>query len=227
MNPFYRISPPLSLSTNMPPHFSAANGPFFPTTNSEQDQPITDTTTDSPSSPNKKPRPFSTPGQSLTYESLQPYFSTSLASAAKQLGIGVTTLKSRCRLLGIKKWPYAQTLKERDLPAEAILPHVGLSEKHAARIVGASVDVFRRACKRHGITAWTAEGNAMMGASSLMAMGASNNRMPTDGDPLSGEGASSPTEESRDTFDDSSLGPSDDETIDSPSMANLNHGIGP
>eukprot|EP00276_Gloeochaete_wittrockiana_P012935 CAMPEP_0184371758 /NCGR_PEP_ID=MMETSP1089-20130417/163577_1 /TAXON_ID=38269 ORGANISM="Gloeochaete wittrockiana, Strain SAG46.84" /NCGR_SAMPLE_ID=MMETSP1089 /ASSEMBLY_ACC=CAM_ASM_000445 /LENGTH=240 /DNA_ID=CAMNT_0026714547 /DNA_START=1152 /DNA_END=1874 /DNA_ORIENTATION=+ len=201
---------------------------------SDPDQPITDSALDIPSL--QKSRSTSV-GLSLTYESLQPYFTTSLASAAKQLGIGVTTLKSRCRLLGIKKWPYAQMLKERDIPAEAILPHVGQSERRAARIVGSSLEVFRRACKTHGITAWAAKVSG--GLPTVLPNGepatTSENRTPTNGEPATDSGlsiigaASSPSDD-KDTPDSSSLWtlePSDEEATDSPATASLDHLIGP
>jgi hypothetical protein len=38
--------------------------------------------------------------------SLQLWQHLPLEAASKKLGIGVTQLKSRCRMMGIKKWPY-------------------------------------------------------------------------------------------------------------------------
>ena len=36
------------------------------------------------------------------------YSSVPINDAAKQLGIGLTALKRRCRELGIRRWPYRQ-----------------------------------------------------------------------------------------------------------------------
>ena len=34
------------------------------------------------------------------------YFKVSIQTAAKQLGVGLTILKKRCREMGIERWPY-------------------------------------------------------------------------------------------------------------------------
>ena len=36
------------------------------------------------------------------------YVNSTIEDAARQLGVGVTALKKRCRQLGIKRWPHRQ-----------------------------------------------------------------------------------------------------------------------
>jgi hypothetical protein len=38
------------------------------------------------------------------------YTSETIEGAARQLGVGVTALKKRCRELGIKRWPHRQVI---------------------------------------------------------------------------------------------------------------------
>ena len=52
--------------------------------------------------------PRSGPGkkQGLTFELVSRYFSMPIKQAARELNVGLTVLKKRCRELGIPQWPH-------------------------------------------------------------------------------------------------------------------------
>jgi hypothetical protein len=52
------------------------------------------------------PAPINTKKQELTKEEISKYFSYSQSTAAKMLGISVSTLKRRYYSMGLGKWPY-------------------------------------------------------------------------------------------------------------------------
>lgn len=46
----------------------------------------------------------------LTWETISHYFYRPITEAAKELNIGVTLLKKRCRELGIRRWPHRKLM---------------------------------------------------------------------------------------------------------------------
>eukprot|EP00276_Gloeochaete_wittrockiana_P021850 CAMPEP_0184345316 /NCGR_PEP_ID=MMETSP1089-20130417/13740_1 /TAXON_ID=38269 ORGANISM="Gloeochaete wittrockiana, Strain SAG46.84" /NCGR_SAMPLE_ID=MMETSP1089 /ASSEMBLY_ACC=CAM_ASM_000445 /LENGTH=761 /DNA_ID=CAMNT_0026675567 /DNA_START=195 /DNA_END=2477 /DNA_ORIENTATION=- len=97
-------------------------------------------------------------GRRLTLENLRPYFTMSLVDAARELGMGVTTLKSRCRLLGINNWPYAKMYKDINLTPDAISSHFHLRENDAAKALGVSLSTLKKTCRRFGMSQWPKKG---------------------------------------------------------------------
>lgn len=45
-------------------------------------------------------------GSALSMETISPFFTMPLVQAAEKLGVSATTLKLRCRELGISSWPH-------------------------------------------------------------------------------------------------------------------------
>ena len=61
-----------------------------------------------------------TSAENLSLHDLRPYFENcTIASAAASLGIGLTSFKQRCRVLGVARWPYRQ-LKSLDQMLEKL-----------------------------------------------------------------------------------------------------------
>ncbi|KAL0214263.1 hypothetical protein P9112_006447 [Eukaryota sp. TZLM1-RC] len=54
----------------------------------------------------------------LSYEIISQHFNKPLQQAAALLGIGRTTLKQRCRELGIPKWPYVRRYRKTSETSE-------------------------------------------------------------------------------------------------------------
>lgn len=52
--------------------------------------------------------------RTITKEMISSYFHLPISEAAVQLKVGVTTLKNRCRILGISRWPRIKLLKLED-----------------------------------------------------------------------------------------------------------------
>ncbi|CAH2043165.1 unnamed protein product [Thlaspi arvense] len=53
--------------------------------------------------------------KTLSRETMKPYFYMPIAKAAKELNIGVTLLKKRCRELGIPRWPHRKLMSIRGI----------------------------------------------------------------------------------------------------------------
>lgn len=51
----------------------------------------------------------------LTREEISKYFYVSIRQAAKELNVGMTLLKKRCRELGIRRWPYRKLMSIKAL----------------------------------------------------------------------------------------------------------------
>ncbi|VFQ76491.1 unnamed protein product [Cuscuta campestris] len=64
----------------------------------------------SPAAPSKKPRSRHHRGgskaQTLSRETISKYFNVPISKAAKEMNVGLTHLKRRCRTLGIRRWPH-------------------------------------------------------------------------------------------------------------------------
>lgn len=52
---------------------------------------------------------------SLTRETISKYFYMPITDAARELNIGVTLLKKRCRELGIRRWPHRKLISLQSL----------------------------------------------------------------------------------------------------------------
>ncbi|KAJ4712954.1 RWP-RK domain-containing protein [Melia azedarach] len=53
--------------------------------------------------------------QTLSRKTISQYFYTTIAKAAKELNVGVTLLKRRCRELGIRRWPHRKLMSIQNL----------------------------------------------------------------------------------------------------------------
>ena len=61
----------------------------------------------------------------LTLEDLESVFCTrTIYEAARDLGVGLTALKRRCRALGIKRWPFRMVRKRQRRASRHPPPHV-------------------------------------------------------------------------------------------------------
>lgn len=53
--------------------------------------------------------------KTLSKETISSYFYMPITQAAKELNIGLTLLKKRCRELGIQRWPYRKLMSLQKL----------------------------------------------------------------------------------------------------------------
>ena len=58
-------------------------------------------------------------------EDLRPHFGTkTIHEAAREMGVGLTVLKKRCRELNIKRWPFRMVRKRRKSRQQTPALHV-------------------------------------------------------------------------------------------------------
>ncbi|KAK9692329.1 hypothetical protein RND81_09G256900, partial [Saponaria officinalis] len=76
--------------------------------------------------------------ETISYEEIRKYFDMPISKAAKELNVGLTVLKKRCRELNIKRWPHRKIKSLESLISNVkelgLLEVVQILEEHKRKI---------------------------------------------------------------------------------------------